>query len=211
MVKAMNAHSKYKTIRRSTLRLIIAALAGVMMLGSVGCDESKVVAPQDEQADNTNDEQDKQDKQDDENADPNDDEASGEQPIDDHGHGSSEEENVVIEAGYMNGSWRAGAGDQDEPAVYFDTFQDEGDPEISGEYTMGFAIYDLYDGETGELETATFDDGTLTIMWNPTTDRDEMLILEATQVDEDTLKGTVTAKRNIEMNLPVILTRASPE
>ncbi|WP_133622100.1 hypothetical protein [Bradymonas sediminis] len=195
----MNAEFKYRSMNRSTLRLIVAALAGLMLLGSVGCDESKLSGTNGEQSDNANEERG------DENADP-----TGEVPLDeDPGHGSGDEEGVVIPAGFMNGSWRASAGEQDEPAVYFDTFQDEGDPEISGDFTMGFAIYELYDGETGHLETASFDGETLTVMWNPTTDRDEMLTLKATRVDENTLEGSVTAKRNIELNVPVTLTRVT--
>lgn len=193
----MNAHRKYRTIKRSTLRLIIATLAGLMLLSSTACDDSNlVVTHNNEQADNTNDEQD------DPSVDPND-----EALIDEHGHGTSDEENVVVEPGFMNGSWRAGSGDQDQPAVYFDTFHDAESSDISGDYTMGFAIYELYDGEAGELESATFDGETLTILWNPTTDRDEMLTLKATQVDENTLEGAVTAKRNIELNIPITLTR----
>src|SRR5690554_1969126 len=196
----MNMHYKYQTIKGSTLRLIIAALAGMMLLGSVGCDESKTVVEvaNNQPVDNPDV------TSDDENKDEAD---SGELLGEDPNLSITDAENVVVEAGYMNGSWQVSAGEQDEPAVRFDTFQDEGVPEVTGDFTMGFAIYDLLDGESGEIDEASFDGTKLTLYWNPTTDRDEMLTLEATKVDENTLEGTITAKRNEDLTLPVVVKR----
>lgn len=198
----MNVHSKYQTMKGSTRRLVIAGLAGMMLLGSVGCEDSKKVV---EVANNQ-----PVDQPDTTSNDPDDDEIDGiEQPGEDPDLAISDDENVVIEAGYMNGSWQVSAGEQDEPAVRFDTFQDEGSPEVTGDYTMGFAIYELLDGETGEIDEASFDGTKLTLYWNPTTDRDETLTLEANKVDENTLEGTITAKRNVELNLPVVVKRVN--
>ena len=195
----MNAHDKYDTKKRSTLRLIITALASLLLLGSVGCDEARLVDSNYQQSEEPDEET---------SEDSGVDHADNDhQSLDEHGHGSTEEERVLNAPGYMNGSWRAAAGESDAPAVYFDTFQDKGDTEVSGTFLMGFAIYERYDGESGEVETASFDGETLTVLWNPTTDREEMLTLQATRVDENTMEGTVTAKRNVEMNIPVTLTR----
>jgi|GEM_PF-3714436 len=199
----MNMHYKYQTMKRSTLRLIIAALAGMLLLGSVGCDESKVIESNNQNVDNTDENENEDENSSDDETDPSDELPEGEDPD----LAISDDEKVEVPVGFMNGSWRGGSGDQDKPAVYFDTFQDEGETVVTGEYTMGFAIYELLDQESGEIDEASFDGETFTVYWNPTTDREEMFTFEGTRVDENTIEGTVTAKRNVELSVPVTLTR----
>ena len=191
----MNMHKMNDTRKLWQLRLFVAGVASLLMMGNVGCDEASVVKSSGQAADNSTE--------------VGDDEGAEDhyQPMDEHGHGSTAEERDIAEPGFMNGSWRVATGENDEPAAYFDTFQDKGDAQVSGTYLMGFAIYERYDGESGDIVSATLDGETLTVRWNPTTDRDEMFTLQATRVDENTLEGTVTAKRNVDLEIPVTLTR----
>lgn len=203
----MTCNNKIPTAPRMTSRLLLTLLASFLLLVGTGCEQTKVVnsANNQQQAESPKGNNQPGGKSD--ATDPEDD--TEEEFVE--GHGSEEEDNNHVAAGFMNGTWRAGAGEQDEPAVYFDTFQDEGDSTITGQYTMGFAIYELYDGESGDISSAEFTDGTLTVLWNPTTDPMEMFSLEATRVDQNTLQGTITAKRNPELNLQVTLTRTNTD
>lgn len=201
----MTRNNKIPTSPRMTSRLLLALLASLLLV-SAGCEQTKVVnsannQPQAETPKGNNPPGEQPD------ATTHEGDSADEEFVE--GHGSDEEDDNHVAAGFMNGTWRAGAGDQDEPAVYFDTFQDQGNPEITGQYTMGFAIYELYDGESGDISSAEFSDTTLTVLWNPTTDPMEMLSLEATRVDQNTFRGTITARRNPELNLPVTLTRTN--
>ncbi|MFP4598879.1 MAG: hypothetical protein ACLFVJ_11540 [Persicimonas sp.] len=181
---------------RSNLRLIAITLTLAFVAGLLGCDEARL------QSMNNEEEASQDTSTDDE------DEEIEQGPTDEHGHGiDPETEGETIPPGFMNGSWRAATGDQDTPAVYFDTFQDEGEPEVTGTYLMALGINDRLDGESGDLAEASFDGTTLTIEWNPTTDPAEMYTLQADKVDEDTLEGRVTAERNPELDEVVTLTR----
>jgi hypothetical protein len=181
----------------STMRLIITSLACTVLLGLVGCDDGGQLRGLNN-GENNDSSADSDVVEDDEFA-----------PMDEEGHGTSEDEQETIEPGFMNGSWRAATGDQDTPAVYLDTFQDKGDANVTGTYLMALGIYERLDGESGNVAEASFTREEFTVTWNPTNDTEELLTLQATKVDENTLEGHVTAKRNIQMNIPVTLTRTT--
>jgi hypothetical protein len=191
----------------STLRLIIASLACIVVVGLVGCDDSaQLRGMNNEEAESTDQNKDEEDDEEEQE------ETVDHQPMDEEGHGTGPDEQELIEPGFMNGSWRVATDEQNTPAVYFDTFQDKGETQVSGTYLMALGIYERLDGESGNLEAASsFDGDTLILEWNPTNDAEEVLTLQATRVDENTLEGRVTAKRNVEMDIPVKLTRQTEE
>ena len=190
----------------STLRRTLPSMAIALILGLalIGCDSSNARLRGLNSGEQTNANNDNAN-----NGTPGGDEDVEVEPMDEEGHGTSADEQEKIEPGFMNGSWRAATGEQDTPAVYFDTFQDKGDAAVTGTYLMALGIYERLDGESGDIQHASFDGNTLTIEWNPTNDREEVLTLEASKVDENTLEGTVTAKRNVNMNIPVTITRTT--
>jgi hypothetical protein len=177
---------------------MIASLACLFLLGLVGCDDSAQLNTVNNDNSKTSEENEEEEEEEVERT-----------PMDEEGHGTSDDEQELIEPGYMNGSWRAATDDQDTPAVYFDTFQDKGDTEVTGTYLMALGIYERLDGESGDLTEASLSGDTFTVSWNPTNDEGELLTLQATKVDENTMEGSVTAKRNVEMDIPVTLTRTT--
>ena len=128
-------------------------------------------------------------------------------PTDQQGHGTAPGEEQHLEPGFMNGSWRTATTSDDTPVAYFDTFQDKGDPSVTGTFLMGLGIYPRLDGESGDIDQASFDGTTLTLTWNPTNDAAEMFTLQATKSDDNTMTGTITSQRNPDLNLQVTLTR----
>lgn len=182
----------------STLRLLVLTAALTLALGAVGCDSK---GAQINGLNNSSDDAGSSSN----NGGGGDDVAVS--STDEEGHGTAPGEEEQIEPGFMNGSWRVAATEQDTPAVYLDTFQDKGDSEVTGTYLMAIAIYERLDGESGDLAQGSFDGGTLTVKWNPTTDPEEMFTLQASKVDDNTLEGNITAQRNTELDVPVKLTR----
>ncbi|QDG50222.1 hypothetical protein FIV42_05605 [Persicimonas caeni] len=178
----------------STRRLVLPLALVVLVFGLVlsGCQQSKLRG--------MNNDQTQKEEEENENTEVT-------PSVDEEGHGTSPEEEELVEPGFMNGSWRVATTDQDTPAVYFDTFQDKGDTTVTGQYLMALGIYERLDGESGDIQEGSFDGNTLTLKWNPTNDQEEVLTLQATKTSEDTLEGNVTAKRNVEMDIPVKVTR----
>lgn len=177
----------------STRRLVLPLALVALFFGLVlsGCQQSKLRGMNNDQT---------QKEEEDENTEVT-------PSIDEEGHGSADDESDLLEPGYMNGSWRVATTEQDTPAVYFDTFQDKGDSLVTGQYLMALGIYERLDGESGDIQEASFDGDTLTIKWNPTNDQEELFTLQATKASEDSLEGTITANRNVDMNIPVKMTR----
>ncbi|MFW5966142.1 MAG: hypothetical protein ACOCV2_01435 [Persicimonas sp.] len=191
------------TGHRLRFSFIAACLAvGLTATVLIGCDEERVSGI-DETAEDEESETDEGDEEENSSNDHRDEEGHGVDP--DQG------EDEVVEAGFMNGSWRAGTEEQDRPAVYFDTFHDEGDTEVTGTYLMGNGLVEQFDGESGELESAQFDGERFVVEWNPSADSREMYTLEAERVDEDTLEGRVTAEQNPEIDHSLVLTRRADE
>lgn len=183
------------------LRLLVVGAALALVLGAAACDSdnSKLTSTNNSSSTDSG---------------TNNGEGEGDDSYagDDDHNGQEPWEIEHIEPGFMNGSWRAGALDQDKPVAYFDTFQDEGEPETTGTFVMGNAIYDGgVDGESGDIKQGSFEGDTLTLKWNPTTDPDEMFTLVATRADENTLNGKVTSKRNPELDMSVAITRKLAE
>ncbi|AWV88886.1 hypothetical protein [Bradymonas sediminis] len=182
------------------LRIVIFAAALTLSLGAAACDTSnkKLTA-----GNNTNTETAKPDTGSGDEAD-----TGGVSDEEGEGHGKEPGEYELLEPGFMNGSWRVAEPTQDAPVAYFDTFQDEGDSEVTGDFVMGNALYEGgIDGQSGEIAVGSFDGTTLTLKWNPTTDPDEMFTLVATKTTEDHLQGKITADRNVELDYAVSVTR----
>ena len=135
-------------------------------------------------------------------------EASDLEAIDEQGHGvdpTTEQER--IEPGFVNGSWRVATAGDDTPVAYFDTFHDANKSDVTGSFLMAIGLYDRLDGEAGQIEDASWNGNQLTVAWNPTSDPTELFTLTATKLDENTLEGAVTAKRNPNLDVDVKLTR----
>lgn len=190
------------------LRLVIMIAALTLALGTVACDDNaKVISGENSNAETPNSKDDPDEGVDDEGG-----EGSEIGGMDEEGHGSAPGEIERIEPGFMNGSWRVGALDQNKPVAFFDTFQDEGDPELTGDFVMGNALYDGgVDEQSGEIVEGSMDGETLTLRWNPTTDLAEVFTLTATRTDDDLLEGKITAKQNPELDYPVSITRQNNE
>lgn len=110
--------------------------------------------------------------------------------------------------GFMNGAWRVGTQADDATIAHFDLVQTEGNPAITGGFLTGDGLYEgLLEGGVGQLAESSYDGTTLTIQWNPTTQDVEMLTLSATKDDDDTFSGNITAVQNVELDMPVKMTR----
>lgn len=125
-------------------------------------------------------------------------------PEEDEGHGPDDDE-VLIDPGLLNGSWRVATSDEDAPVVYFDIFHDENEPTFTGTFWMGNAVSDLLDGEVGDILSGSWQGNTLEIRWNPTTDEDEVYVVTTTaRIDDDRLEGRFEAtKAPIEFSITV--------
>lgn len=125
-------------------------------------------------------------------------------PGEDEGHGPDDDE-VLIDPGFLHGSWRVATADEDAPVVYFDIFHDENEATFTGTFWMGNAVSDLLDGEVGDILSGSWQGETLEIRWNPTTDEDEIYVVTTTaRLDEDRLEGKFEATRApIEFNVTI--------
>ena len=122
--------------------------------------------------------------------------AQGVEPGPGDGHGPDEDE-VLIEAGPLQGSWRAAQVEQDRPLAYFTIFHDEGASEADGSFLMGLAMGDGLDGESGQIQSVRLEgDRRLEITWNPTSDSQERYYLTLEPEHEDLYRGTFEAERN---------------
>ncbi len=111
------------------------------------------------------------------------------------GHGPDEDE-VLIEAGSLQGSWRAAQVEQDRPLAYFTIFHDQGASDADGSFLMGLAMGDGLDGESGEIQSVQLHGDRLEITWNPTNDSQELYYLILEPEHEDLYRGTFEAERN---------------
>ncbi|WP_159789593.1 hypothetical protein [Sodalinema gerasimenkoae] len=131
--------------------------------------------------------------------------AQGFEPGPADGHGPDEDE-VLTEAGPLQGSWRAAQVEQDRPLAYFTIFHDRGASEADGSFLMGLAMGDGLDGEAGEIKSVQLEGDRLEITWNPTSDSQERYYLTLVQEDADLYRGSFEAERN-PASFEVILER----
>src|SRR5690554_4540314 len=131
-------------------------------------------------------------------------------PNKDAGPDITEEPDAQVTPGFMNGAWKLTDTSDDAVIAFFDLTHLEGNTDVKGGFLTGAGLYDgLLEGGVGVLAESSYEGSTLKIQWNPTTQDVEMLTLNATQVDDDTFSGTVTAVQNVELDLPVKLVRDS--
>ncbi len=116
---------------------------------------------------------------------------------DDHeGHGVDDDA-VLIEPGFLSGSWRVARSEDDKPLVYLEFFHDTGASEATGNFMMGDVISEWLDGQTGDIEASSWQDGKLEVRWNPTTDDEEVYVItETARVSDDLFTGTFHGTRN---------------
>lgn len=100
----------------------------------------------------------------------------------------------LIDAGSLQGSWRAAYVDGDVPLGYFDIFHDDGESTASGDFMMGSAMGEMLAGTSGSIESVSLDGDQLEIRWNPTTAADEMYSLILNRSDAETYEGTFQAE-----------------
>lgn len=195
----MQINSKYR----------LFALCGILAFGLVtaGCDGDNSKLSKNNSGGKNADVVEKNDDHDTKSPDPDEDTKSP-------GPGEVDEPDVAEEAdvqatpGLMNGAWRVEATEDNALITYFDLTHLEGNPAVQGNFLTGDGLYEgLLDGGDGQLAESSFDGTTLTIQWNPTGQDTEMLTLSATKVDDDTFDGEVTAVQNVELELPVKVTR----
>lgn len=179
---------------------LIALLAMVSLAaGVVGCDDQRVTVNSDQNGDQESDS---------DNAD-----GAG-----DHHHGDGDyaeshgpdEDEVLVEPGLFNGSWRVALEADDRPLVYFDLFQDEGEATANGDFLMGMALGEMLDGTPGELMEVVIEGDVITVTWNPTMDIEEIYYVEATKETDDKFVGSFRAEKNPRID-EVIMTRRTFE
>jgi hypothetical protein len=126
---------------------------------------------------------------------------------DDAGHGPDEDQEL-IEAGLMTGSWRVGNASDNALIANFDLIQEADNSAVEGYYTMGLGIYDRLEGKSGELSAESSLNGdTLTLKWNPTDVPNEMYTVSAQKQDDDTFTGRITAIDYAQLDREVVVTR----
>jgi hypothetical protein len=126
---------------------------------------------------------------------------------DDAGHGPDEDQEL-IEAGFMTGSWRVGNAEDQALIANFDLIQEAQSASVEGNYTMGNAVYDRLDGVSGEVSAeSSFSADTLTLKWNPTDVPNEMYTITAQKVDDDTFTGRLSAIDYVQLDREVRITR----
>ena len=104
-------------------------------------------------------------------------------------HGPDDDE-VLTEAGSLQGSWRVALEDGNKPLVNLDIFHDDGESTADGDFMMGNAISPMQDGTTGSIESVSIDGENVDVRWNPTDADEEMYILELVHQGDDEYTGT---------------------
>ena len=173
----------------STRSRLLAMLAVLCLVGAtaMGCQQEVTV---ENDGDNDNE------VQNDHNHDHNQDFNQVEDPRDDEyyeTHGPDDDE-VLTDAGSLQGSWRTAFVDGDVPLAYLDIFHDEGETTADGSFLMGIAVGHMLDGTSGQLEMVTVNGESVEIQWNPTTAQEEMYYLTLQRQDDDSFQGTFSAE-----------------
>ena len=173
--------------------LSLAVAAGLALALGTGCDSTEI--PANGNANQSTNQQNNQNQNQNQNQHNHGTDNNFESGHDDEyfeAHGPDPDE-VLLDVGAMQGSWRASFADGDKPLAYFDIFHDEGETTADGDFMQGIAISEMQDGTTGSIEAVTIDGDDVTIEWNPTDAMDEMYILMLSRVDETTFSGEFSA------------------
>src|SRR5690554_491348 len=183
----MKNQSKKTQMRFTPSRSGLLVLLLALMLVGWGCDDNSKVITESNKSDDAD---------------------TNHGHTDDAGHGPDEDVQT-IENGFMTGSWRVGLVEDQSLVVNLDTFQEKGNPEVSGYFTMGMLAENGADSKSGDIfaETSSFDGETLIVKWNPTDVADEVYTIEAVKEDENTLTGTVSAAIFTDINAEIRITR----
>ncbi len=164
--------------------LVFVAIACLAAAIGVGCDSQEIGVDND----STNDVEENQ------NQNQNQNQNAGEN-VHEHdaeyyeAHGPDDDE-VLVDAGSLQGSWRAAFDDGNVPLAYFDIFHDEGESTADGDFLMGIAVSHMQDGTSGSIESVSIDGENVEVRWNPTDAQEEMYILELVRDDDDSYTGT---------------------
>lgn len=172
------------TPTKSSLMVVLLALA----LVAWGCEDSKVVSdgPKDKDGEQT-------------------DLSMGK--VDDAGHGPDDDA-VLIAPGFVNGSWRVGAVEDQSLVVDLDLIQEDESTEVEGYFTMSVIAGNGADGKGGDvMETSSFDGDQLTVQWNPTGTDGDIYTVEATKIDDNTFSGTVSSALFSDFDKDIHITR----
>lgn len=162
----------------------------MVAVAAVGCNKEETITTNDGEQTNQNDNQQHHDNDNDDN----DNHQNVHNHYNDDAHGPDDDQEL-IDAGALQGAWRAAFVEGDEPLAYFDVFHDEGAATASGDFTMGIAMGDMLDGTVGEIDDIAVDGDSVTVEWNPTTQETEMYTLDLHRVDDDTYEGTFGAEQ----------------
>jgi hypothetical protein len=130
-----------------------------------------------------------------------------ERGTDDAGHGPDEDQEL-IEAGLMTGSWRVANADDNALIANFDLIQEAQNSTVEGTYTMGLGIYDRLEGKSGDISAeSSLNAEVLTLKWNPTDVPDEVYTISAQKQDDDLFTGRITAIDYAQLDREVVVTR----
>lgn len=132
--------------------------------------------------------------------------------MEDPNHGG-EEEGPLIEVGGLNGSWRVVSDNPNRDLILaLDLVHDKGETTATGDYLMGPGINVVLDGQTGEISEATFNNGNLVVVFNPTNDAEQVFTLNASVAGENELKGSLTSlNRTVNMSVLVLRKVVGPD
>lgn len=184
-MKNISKHPKVPfAVGKSGLLIALIALA----LFAWGCEDSKVVSDgaKDKDGEQT-------------------DLSMGE--VDDAGHGPDDDA-VLIAPGFVNGSWRVGAVEDQSLVVNLDLIQEKGSTEVEGYFTMSSIAGNGADSKGGDvMDTSTYEDDKLTVQWNPTGMDGDIYTVEATKIDDNTFSGTVSSALFSDFDKDIHITR----
>lgn len=182
-------------MRQHKTQWLIALVLG-LTLATTGCEDSTVTVVN-QQDNNQSQNQPENQNQNQEPGNQNQGDPAHQHPHDDEyhvDHGPDDDE-VLTDAGYLQGSWRAARAEDDMPLAYFDIFHDDGATSASGDFMMGQAMGELLMGTTGSLSDVAAG-SQIIVAWNPTTDDEEMYWVTLTQDNDDLFTGTFEASRH---------------
>ncbi|TDP62647.1 hypothetical protein [Bradymonas sediminis] len=172
---------------KSGISIALLALA----LAGFGCEDSKVVGQTTGKNNGTQTQRD----------------VGGTGEVDDAGHGHDEDV-TLIAPGFVNGSWRVGAAEDQSLIVNLDLIQEDGATEVEGYYTMSMLAENGAADKGGDImSSSTFDGTTLTVQWNPTQNENEIYTIEATKQDENNFTGTLSALVFTDVNQEIRISR----
>lgn len=193
---------KNKSIRRPLLLRLLVAFMALSLVGLIGtgCDEDITVVNDGANASQENQSQNQSQNQ------TNNHSHNQHNHEEDESHGPDDNEEL-LDAGLLNGSWRAAMADDDRPIAYFDILHDDGETTATGHFMMGMAPYEHLDETTGDLSDVTIDGNSVEVAWNPTVQLEEMYWVELTRETNDRFTGVLKIEQAPEVEHQVVMER----